>query len=168
MSRIMLYSAALLSAGLYTSGPSAAATLRNAEGREVGSLRINEGPGSVRIRVQVQGLAPGAYGIHVHSGPTCGPAPFDSAGPHFDPTRAGKHGGRLGNGHAGDLGNIEVKANGKGKLDFMTRRLSLGTDTLSVRGRTLVLHAHLDNLSDIPPNGGSGARLACGAITVRD
>lgn len=164
----MLYSAALLSAGLYASGPSATATLRNAEGKEVGALRITEGPGSVRVRVQVHDLPPGAYGLHVHSGSTCGPAPFDSAGPHFDPTHAGKHGGRLGNGHAGDLGNIEVTSNGKGKLDFMTRRLSLGTDTLSVRGRSLVLHAQLDNLSDIPPNGGSGARMACGAISVRD
>lgn len=148
--------------------PSASAVLRNAEGRDVGKLQVSQRSGAVRIRVQVRGVPPGAHGLHVHQAPTCGPAPFDSAGPHFDPTHRQQHGGPLGNGHAGDLGNVVVGSNGKGTVDFVTRRLSLGSDSLSLRGRTLVLHAELDNLTDIPPNGGSGARIACGEIIVRD
>lgn len=168
MSRTMLYSAALLSAGLVATSPSASTTLRNADGRDVGRLRVTEGPGAIRIRVQVHGVPPGVHGLHVHAGAACGPAPFEDAGPHFDPTHAEQHGGPLGNGHAGDLGNVEVGSNGKGKVDFVTRRLSLGSDSLALRGRTLVLHADLDNLSDTPPNGGSGARIACGEISVKD
>jgi Cu-Zn family superoxide dismutase len=120
------------------------------------------------VRVQVQGVPPGPHGLHIHAAPTCGTAPFDSAGPHYDPTHRDQHGGPLGNGHAGDLGNVVVGSNGKGKIDFVTRRLSLGNDSLTIRGRTLILHADLDNLTDIPPNGGSGARIACGEVVFKE
>lgn len=165
MTRFLGGTAVLLLAAAATD-TRARAVLRDAEGRTVGTLEATEGPGSIRIRVNLHGVPSGAHGLHVHAGSSCGPAPFDSAGPHFDPTHAGQHGGPLGNGHAGDLGNVIINANGKGKLDLVTRRLSLGADSVALRGRTLVLHADRDNLTDTPPNGGSGARLACGPITV--
>jgi Cu-Zn family superoxide dismutase len=168
VSSAIRYSATILTLALAGGDPSAKAVLRDVEGREVGKFEASQGPGAIRIRVSMDNLPPGAHGLHVHAGASCGVPPFDSAGPHFDPTHADQHGGPLGNGHAGDLGNIVIGENGKGKIDFVTRRLSLGSDSLSLRGRTVVLHAELDNLTDIPPNGGSGARIACGAIIFKN
>ena len=39
------------------------------------------------------------------------------------------------------------------------------TDVTQLRGRALMVHARGDNYSDEPkPNGGGGARIACGVI----
>ena len=143
------------------------AVLRDVDGREVGTIEVEEAPGAIRILARLHHVPPGSHGLHVHAGTSCGAAPFDEAGPHFDPEKNQRHSGPLGSGHAGDLGNIVIDAKGNGKLELYTRRLALGSDSTGVAGHAIVLHANNDNLTDHPENGGSGARIACGVFEAR-
>lgn len=146
--------------------PGLRAVLRDADGREVGTVEVEEAPGAIRIVARVHDVSPGNHGIHVHAGSACGSAPFSEAGPHFDPEKHERHSGPLGSGHAGDLGNIVVNEKGEGKLELYTRRLALGSDSTGITGRAIILHANPDNLTDHPENGGSGARIACGVFVA--
>ncbi len=151
-------------------GPEAEGTFHDTSGAAVGEIDIDPAKGGgVRIEVTLHGVPPGKHGLHIHANDSCGSAtdpagPFSAAGPHFDPHHAGVHAGPDGNGHAGDLGNITVGANGKGKLELTDRRIDLGLDSTGIMGKAVVLHADADNLTNTPANGGSGARLACAVL----
>ena len=163
--------------------------LRDADGREVGRGTLAEAAdGAVSIEVEVEGLAPGEHGIHVHAVGACDPAgdpPFASAGGHYNPTGAAHGGppamgatgatgtpqagtpGAAGSpaaaaGHAGDLGNIAVGADGTGRLEIATDRFRLA-ELGDADGSALVVHADRDDLVT-DPTGNSGGRVACGVI----
>lgn len=148
--------------------PKAKGVLHDSAGAEVGTIEAEMVGGGLRIIVKVHDIAPGEHGVHVHSGSACGSAAgseaFADAGPHLDPAHKNTHAGLNGTGHAGDLGNLQVGGDGKGKLDVVAERLNLGTDSTSVVGKPLVLHAQRDNLTDKPESGGSDGRLACGVF----
>ena len=147
-------------------GPAAKATLRDAEGQEVGTATFKPAKGGVRIAVSVAGLPPGKHGFHVHAVGKCDPPDFKSAGPHFNP--AGKqHGHKNPQGaHAGDLPNLTVAKNGKGKATHTAKGVTLGEGDGSLfgpDGTALVIHADPDD-EKTDPGGNSGARIACGPI----
>jgi len=156
-----------------SSAPAAVASLRDAAGRDVGSVSVSAAPTGVRFQIRVNGLPPGAHGIHVHAVGTCDgsttPA-FSSAGGHYNPTS--KQHGRLNpNGwHLGDLPNITVDAKGAGSLDVVVESLTLDTGTsalLDADGSAVVIHANQDDeRTDTGPSGpgNSGARIACGVV----
>jgi Cu-Zn family superoxide dismutase len=120
---------------------------------------------SVEVRVQAAGLPAGHYGVHLHAVGRCeGPA-FASAGPHWNPT-ARQHGSLNPAGHhLGDLPNLDVDAQGAGRLEFTIIGASLsGADgILDVDGAALVIHAAADDYRT-DPSGNSGARIACGVL----
>src|SRR5262245_3841979 len=63
---------------------SASATLKNAEGKDVGTAALTQTPAGVLVRLSIQGLPPGERAFHIHGVGKCEP-PFTSAGPHFNP-----------------------------------------------------------------------------------
>jgi Cu-Zn family superoxide dismutase len=151
----------------------AAAVLRDASGRTVGAVRLAQGrDGRVAIEVQVAGLSVGLHGIHLHAVGACdasGAAPFASAGGHVNPHGAshGLHNPR--GAHAGDLPNLDVGADGTGRLSATTGRVTLAPAPASLLdddGAAVVVHAGPDDqVSD--PAGNSGARVACGVLQRR-
>ena len=154
-----------LAAGAATG--SAVAALHGADGKEVGKATFAPVKDGVKIQVQVAGLSPGKHGIHVHSVGKCEAPDFKSAGGHLNP--AEKHHG-LANPegpHAGDLPNLVVDKNGKGKGTFTAKGATLGDGQGSLfgpEGTALVVHADADD-EKTDPAGNSGARIACGVIT---
>src|SRR5262249_29020725 len=141
--------------------------LQNSLGKPVGTATLAQVGNVVRVVVEVQGLPRGAHGVHVHSVGKCDGPDFTTAGPHFNP--AGRQHGALNaqGPHAGDLPNIEVGADGKGRLESTTELISLGGGTNTVfdgDGSALVIHAAPDDFKT-DPTGNSGARIACGVIT---
>jgi superoxide dismutase, Cu-Zn family len=131
----------------------------------------NETRGSVEIRavgvdrlgvaISVVGAPPGRFGIHVHSVGLCEGPGFTSAGPHWNPS-ARQHGRNNPAGtHHGDLPNIEIGADGSGRLTAEVPGTIAGL--LDADGASLILHAATDDeRSD--PTGNSGARVACAVL----
>ncbi len=144
--------------------PKAKGILADSTGKEVGTIDAEMVGDGLRIVVKVHDIPPGNHGVHVHAGTSCGKGSFEDAGPHFDPMNAGKHAGLNGDGHAGDLGNISVGADGKGKLDVVSHDLTIEAGKTSIMGKPIVLHTMSDNLTDKPENGGTDGRLACGVL----
>ena len=134
----------------------------------VGKIHLKNIHGDLQMALNLHGLPPGDHGFHIHENPDCGPKEKDgvmvaalAAGPHFDPTRSGKHEGPHGHGHRGDLAKITVAADGTANA----KQVVHGLQVSDILKRSLMIHAGGDNYSDSPlPLGGGGARIACGVI----
>jgi Cu-Zn family superoxide dismutase len=146
---------------------SAITELRNAAGQPVGTARLNQAGNVVRILVEARGLPPGLHAVHVHAVGKCEPPDFTSAGPHFNPANK-QHGALNPQGsHAGDLPNIDIGADGNGRLETANEQMTLGAGSTSIwdaDGSTLIVHAAPDDFKT-DPTGNSGARIACGVLT---
>jgi len=146
--------------------PAAGVTLRDSSGRVVGSAVLLQRGGGVRILVDLKGVTPGTKAVHIHEVGRCDPPSFESAGAHFNPTKA-EHGTANPRGpHAGDLPNITVDATGQGHLEVTASRVTLERGRASLfgaDGSALVVHAGPDDMrTDL--EGNSGVRVACGVI----
>ena len=110
--------------------------------KDVGTVTITESNYGLVFTPNLQGLAEGLHGFHIHENPSCDPKEKDgkltaglAAGGHWDPKGAKQHGYPW-----------------QEKLD-------------EVRGHSIMIHAGGDNHSDHPaPLGGGGPRMACGVI----
>jgi superoxide dismutase, Cu-Zn family len=145
---------------------SAKATLKDADGKEVGAAALTETPAGVLIRLSVKGLPPGERAFHIHGVGKCEP-PFTSAGPHFNPG-AKKHGLMATDGrHAGDLPNLHVPSNGELVVEVLNTDVTLEkgkpNSLFGSDGTALVVHAGKDDYKT-DPAGDAGGRIACGLI----
>ena len=163
----VIVTASLLAlATISAAAQSAKATLKNAEGKEVGTAALTETPAGVLIKLSVKGVPPGERAFHVHGVGKCEP-PFTSAGPHFNPG-AKKHGLMAAEGHhAGDLPNLHVPADGALVVEVLNREVTLEKgkpgSLLGGHGTALVIHAGKDDYKT-DPAGDAGGRIACGLI----
>lgn len=143
---------------------SATATLRNAAGATVGTVRLTESSVGVLVTGSLTGVGSGTHAIHVHEVGQCTPT-FAAAGGHFNP-RGRRHGFRSPDGyHAGDLPNLHVPSGGSLTFDLTLPavRLRGSEGLLEGDGASIVVHAAADDyVSD--PAGNSGDRVACGVI----
>lgn len=147
-------------------------------GEKIGIATFVEQQGqyvSINVRIQSTTVSRGLHGLHVHR---LGDVRQGCASvcDHFNP-HGQLHGNRddpLRKKHAGDLGNININASGRGSVTFITQELRVNPAShLSVIGRSLVLHALPDDLGRVntkesQTTGSSGARIACGVIGRAD
>ena len=150
-------------------GSDARAVLLDAAGQKVGSVKLEQEGDAVQLKVEVQGVAPGFHGFHVHGVGVCA-APFTSAGGHYNP-HAATHGG-----HAGDLPVLFVDSDGESEARFATDAFNLDA-LFDADGSAFILHAGRDNYANIPTDrydpdpdtatlntGDAGSRFACGVV----
>jgi Cu-Zn family superoxide dismutase len=142
------------------------ADIFNSKGEKIGTATLHEIQDGVRIDLDATHLPPGIHALHVHAVGKCDGPDFKSAGPHFNP-EGKKHGVQNPEGpHAGDLPNVEVRADGRARTSVVATRVSLGDGANSLfqsNGTALVIHEKADdNLTD--PAGNAGSRIACGAV----
>jgi Cu-Zn family superoxide dismutase len=128
-----------------------------------GVVNFTEVPGGIQVVTRVEGASPGQHGLHVHEVGACDGPDFQSAGGHFNPTGAPHAGPMATPRHAGDLGNIEIAADGTGSADLTTDLLTLDEGANSVLGKSVIVHAGADDLTT-QPTGDSGSRVACGLV----
>jgi len=142
------------------------ADIVNAQGQKIGTARILPAKEGVKINVSVSQLPPGTHGIHIHAVGKCEGPDFKTAGGHLNPDSK-KHGKDNPDGpHAGDLLNLEVKADGTARATFLDKNVTLGDGPNSVfheGGSAIVIHEKEDDYKT-DPAGNSGARIACGVI----
>ncbi len=145
----------------------ATAPLRNAAGRDMGTLTLTEGPQGLSVSGRLTGMPPGEHGIHVHMTGQCTP-PFTTAGAHWNPTTR-QHGSQNPQGpHLGDLPNLSVGADSTAIVQLVTAGGTLrgANGLLDADGAAVVVHAKADDLRT-DPSGDSGDRIACGVVTGR-
>ncbi len=147
------------------SAPSARSSIESKSGSKVtGKAVFTELPsGGVKVEVWVENAAPGTHGLHLHEKGDCSAADASSAGPHFNaagnPHAAPADRAR----HNGDLGNIEVGADGKGHLEITSDMLTVKPGANSVVGKSVVFHEKADDLKS-QPAGAAGGRFGCGVV----
>ena len=120
----------------------------------------------LKLDINVYRLPRGRYGMHLHEVGKCEPPDFASALAHWNPLDK-QHGHQNPQGpHEGDLGNIDVGADGRVHVTRMIpvpgpgqRRLV----DLSATGLSLVIHKNADD-EKTDPSGNSGDRIACGLV----
>jgi Cu-Zn family superoxide dismutase len=159
--------AATVSMPVHAAGEMANAQLKDASGKAVGDVDLMQTPAGVLIKLQIKGLPPGEHAFHVHAVGKC-EAPFESAGPHFNPSNH-KHGIMSGEGHAGDMPNLYVPQSGELSVEVVNAAVSLEkgkpNSLLDNDGSSLVIHAKADDYKT-DPAGNSGDRIACGVVQL--
>jgi len=166
-SALVALAAVLLPAAAQAQDASATASMRDAQGRSVGTVTINETKsGLLLVFVEIAGAQPGAQGFHVHETGTCDAADgFKSAGGHL--AGAKDHGVLVEGGpHAGDFLNVHAEQDGVIKAEFFTDRLTLGdaeNGLMDQDGSAVMLHSGPDDYTS-QPAGDAGDRIACGVV----
>ena len=143
---------------------SAGAALESRSGSKVtGQVTIKPMGDGVHVDVRVAGATPGKHGLHFHMTGDCSAPDAKSAGDHWNPTSEAHGAPTAPPHHAGDLGNIEVGADGTGTLSIHLPGLTIEPGDKSVMGKAVIFHEKEDDLKT-QPTGNAGARQACGVI----
>ena len=144
----------------------AKAPLKDAAGKDVGTVNLTQTPHGVLLKLLLKGIPAGEHAFHVHAVGKCEP-PFTSAGGHFNPRNA-KHGMEAADGpHAGDMPNLHVPPSGQLVVEVANPAISLikgqHNSVFDDDGSALVIHAGADDYKT-DPTGNAGDRIACGVI----
>lgn len=132
----------------------------------IGTATLTDSPAGLAVSIRVSGVSPGKHGLHVHEFGACGDQ-GKAAGSHYNPDGV-PHGFAPNDGvmkaHPGDLGNLEVDANGAGSLALILSDVALSGGKYAVGGRAIVLHEKTDDFGQ--PTGNAGGRIGCGLIVI--
>lgn len=149
--------------------PSATATLKAGDGKDLGTATLTQAPHGVLLRLELKGLTPGWHGLHFHEKGDCGTPDFKSAGAHVHSTASVVHGllNPAGNDN-GDLPNLFADDDGSATAEIYSPLVSLDgaggrPALLDADGSAIVIHASPDD-HQTQPIGGAGARIACGVV----
>ena len=138
--------------------------------KDVGTVEITESPYGLVFTPNLNGLAPGLHGFHIHENPSCEPKEKDgkltaglAAGGHWNPNNAKGHGFPWSDdAHLGDLPALTVLHDGSATQPVLAPRIKKLTE---VQNHSIMIHVGGDNHSDHPAAlGGGGPRMACGVI----
>lgn len=141
--------------------PGARAIFIDTTGDDIGHATLFQRDEGVLIRVQLDTIAPGEHGFHIHQVGRC-ESPFQSAGGHLNPTNK-KHGTQNPEGaHAGDLANLPGTWTENSRVETLARGVTLES-LFDADGSALVIHARPDDYKT-DPSGNSGDRIACAVI----
>lgn len=166
MKKLLLITVGLLYVPMLAWGAQGKALIKGtAEDSKIsGEVTFTEENDGLLVEAALANVPPGKHGFHIHEKGSCDDM-GKAAGGHFNPD--GVMHGYLPEGghmkaHAGDMGNIEVGADGKGTLKVFLPQVTLSSGKYVVAGRAVILHDKEDDFSQ--PLGNAGGRIGCGII----
>ncbi len=128
------------------------------------SFNVDNGQVQMILNLTIPKMANKSVAVHLHEHGACGDMGKDAHG-HWNPTNQ-EH-GKWGSAafHLGDIGNVQLDADGKGSLTMSTDLWSLGGDAKTdIIGRAFIVHSGVDDYKT-QPTGNAGSRIGCGVIT---
>ncbi len=130
-----------------------------------GMVNFEETSEGINVDAKIVGAPAEKHGFHVHDKGNCAEKGA-AAGGHYNPENV-SHGLVMKDGmmhaHAGDLGNIEIMADGTGSLTAFIPGLAISGGKYNIAGRSVILHEKEDDFGQ--PTGNAGGRIGCGVIT---
>ncbi len=129
-----------------------------------GLVKFEDTAAGLNVSAVIDKAPEGAHGFHIHEYGSCEDL-GNKAGGHYNP-EGHEHGhvGKTKMSHPGDMGNVMVGADGKGKLDIVLPGVALNKGKYPVAGRAVIFHAKPDDLSQ--PLGNAGGRIGCAPIIL--
>ncbi len=131
-----------------------------------GTATLVDSKDGLLVSVNFANIPAGSHGFHIHEFGSCEDL-GKAAGSHYNPMNT-PHGHAPKDGmkkaHAGDLGNVEIAADGTGKLEGTLKGVTLSGGKASVAGRAMILHEKADDYGQ--PVGNAGGRIGCGPIVI--
>jgi Cu/Zn superoxide dismutase len=123
-------------------GKTAAASLTNPAGKNVGTVTFAETAGGLRTIVRIMRFAPGKYDTAIHTGGSCtaGDPMFKEAGDAFKA-------------ELGQLQSFEVQGDGSGIISGLNPHLTVAAGPYSIVGKTVLIKT-------------DKSRIACGRIAT--
>ena len=123
--------------------------------------------GKVKLELEltIPAKANKSVAVHIHEHGDCGDTAKNAHG-HWNPTGA-QH-GKWGEAafHVGDIGNVKLDGDGKGKIEIETDLWSIGGDEKkNILNRSIIVHGGVDDYKS-QPAGNSGTRIGCGLIAA--
>ena len=166
-SRLLAVMSVACAASFPAFAQTAKAPLKDATGKDVGTVNLTQTPHGVLLKLSLKGVPPGEHAFHVHAVGKC-EQPFTSAGGHFNPGSK-KHGMAAADGpHAGDMPNLYVPASGELVVEIANPAISLvkgqPNSVFDADGSAIIVHAGVDDYKT-DPTGNAGDRIACGVIS---
>ena len=141
--------------------------VEDAQGNDLGTVTFTQNDdGTVTVVADLHDVeGAGSHGIHVHENGECSAPDFKSAGGHFNPKGTDHACPPTTPRHAGDLGNIDIAADGSGHLEQTTDLITVTPGETSVVGKAIILHGGEDDCTS-QPSGAAGDRIGCGVIAA--
>jgi Cu-Zn family superoxide dismutase len=131
-----------------------------------GKATFREVDGKVTLTIEIEGAEPGTHAVHLHEKGDCTAPDGASAGGHWNPTHENHGKWATAPFHRGDIGNIEVGADGKGSLTLTTDLWTIGgPPETDVVGKSIIVHAKADDFAT-QPTGNAGGRSGCGVVEL--
>lgn len=129
-----------------------------------GKATFLEANGKVTLNLTIKGAEPGTHAVHLHEKGDCTAPDGASAGGHWNPTQENHGKWAASPFHHGDIGNVEVGANGRGTFTLTTDLWTIGgPPETDVVGKAVIVHAKADDFTT-QPTGNAGGRVGCGVV----
>jgi superoxide dismutase, Cu-Zn family len=128
------------------------------------SFKEDDGKVKMELEITVPKMANHTVAVHIHEHGDCGDMGKGAHG-HWNPTN--ENHGKWGTApfHRGDIGNIKLDGEGKGKIEMDTDLWTIsGSDsTKNILNKAIIIHGGEDDFKT-QPTGNAGSRIGCGVI----
>lgn len=124
----------------------------------------DDGTVEMSLTVNFPKMANKSVAVHFHEHGDCGDAGKGAHG-HWNPTNEAH--GKWGSAayHSGDIGNVQLNAEGTGAVTVSSNRWSIGgDDKTNILNRAVIVHSGVDDYTT-QPTGNAGSRIGCGVIS---
>lgn len=124
---------------------------------------VEGGKVKLDLEISIPAKAGKSVAVHIHEHGDCGEKGNLSHG-HWNPTNQ-QH-GKWGSDsfHSGDIGNVQLDAEGKGSLTIETDLWTLGgSEEKNILDKAIIVHGGVDDYTS-QPAGNAGTRIGCGVI----